>query len=516
MKKTIKINLSGLIFHLDEDAYQKLKTYLDKIHKHFELKESGKEIISDIESRIAELFQYKINKKKQVITIDDVDEVIGQLGDAEDFDEMEEKTVKEGRTKKLYRDPENAILGGVSAGIGAYFNIDAVWIRLLFVLLLFGYGIIALIYVLLWLIIPKAETYAQKLEMRGEEISISEIENRVRKEYDDVKSNLKEFQKTNQYQNFKKGLNEIFTFIGNLIKAIFNFITGIIGTALIIALVGVSLYAAGVIFFDIPGYWFWFEEGKIMLFKALNTIFDPEVSIIILSTAVLACIIPILGLIYLLFRIFGYKGNDKIVYPTGVILWVISIMVLAGTSIYQIREFSSNVTNQKVESLDLKNSQTLKLSINKRPKPDYLTEDFMWDENNYEHIGVDEEGTIYIPPVIKIIQGDSKNYQLEIKRISRGKSSEQAIENTKNINYHWELTNSSLMLDPYFIISKENKFRMQRIILSIKVPEGKQVCIPEETEQYLTEAKNSENYELYEMGDHCWKMQEGALTLAEE
>jgi hypothetical protein len=140
----------------------------------------------------------------------------------------------------------------------------------------------------------------------------------------------------------------------------------------------------------------------------------------------------------------------------------------------------------------------------------------MWDENNYEHIGVDEEGTIYIPPVIKIIQGDSKNYQLEIKRISRGKSSEQAIENTKNINYHWELTNSSLMLDPYFIISKENKFRMQRIILSIKVPEGKQVCIPEETEQYLTEAKNSENYELYEMGDHCWKMQEGALTLAEE
>ncbi len=85
MKTTVKINLSGQIFELDDDAYQALKDYLDSISKRFRNMEEGAEIISDIESRIAELFQSKISDKKEVITIEDVNDVIAIMGQPEDF-----------------------------------------------------------------------------------------------------------------------------------------------------------------------------------------------------------------------------------------------------------------------------------------------------------------------------------------------------------------------------------------------------------------------------------------------
>lgn len=177
MKKTIKINLSGTIFHFDEDAYELLSSYLEKIHAHFITSEGGSEIISDIELRMAELFQSKLSESKQVITVEDVREVIKNMGDPEDFSveqEEEKETTAPPSTKKLYRDTDNAIIGGVSAGLGAYFNIDPVWIRLIFVLLMLAYGLVGVLYILLWIFIPRAETYAQKPEMKGEKITLAE------------------------------------------------------------------------------------------------------------------------------------------------------------------------------------------------------------------------------------------------------------------------------------------------------------------------------------------------------
>jgi len=134
MKKTVKINLSGIVFTLDEDAYHELKNYLDSISSRFRDMKEGNEIISDIESRIAEIFQSKVNDKKEVITIEDVNDVISIMGKPEDFYEAEEEdfdssTKKTDYTRKenrrLYRDPENAIFGGVAAGLAAYFGISA-------------------------------------------------------------------------------------------------------------------------------------------------------------------------------------------------------------------------------------------------------------------------------------------------------------------------------------------------------------------------------------------------------
>ena len=147
MKKNISINISGIIFHIEEDAFDKLKEYLDGINKYFSSFNDSQEIISDIESRIAEIFLAKLNDEKQVITLEDVESLTATMGSIRDFQTVEEdfkednkeessaqneRTFDQSYSKKLFRDGQRKILGGVCAGIAHYFNIDPLWIRLIF------------------------------------------------------------------------------------------------------------------------------------------------------------------------------------------------------------------------------------------------------------------------------------------------------------------------------------------------------------------------------------------------
>ena len=201
MKTTIKINLSGQIFTLDEDAYQMLKDYLDAISKRFRDMEEGSEIITDIESRIAELFQLRISEKKEVIIMEDVREVIEIMGQPEDFDEGEDSEDEPGRqtrsgkkTRKLYRDPDNSVIGGVASGLAAYFGMDIWLMRLLWVIIFLatGGGVMLILYIVLWIAVPKASTATEKLEMRGEKVTVENIERTIKEEYVTVKENVKE------------------------------------------------------------------------------------------------------------------------------------------------------------------------------------------------------------------------------------------------------------------------------------------------------------------------------------
>ncbi len=191
MKKTLNTNINGISFIIDEDAYKVLNTYLSSIKSHFENKKSHEEIISDIEARIAELFQQMLNDKKQVLNIEDVNKVKEQMGQPSDFDQdTEEETVyyaKPPRSKKrLYRDINDRMIGGVCSGLGAYFNIDTVWVRLLFVVVTIS-GLSPLAYLILWVIIPAARTVSERLEMQGDPVNISNIEKSIREEMNDLR-----------------------------------------------------------------------------------------------------------------------------------------------------------------------------------------------------------------------------------------------------------------------------------------------------------------------------------------
>ncbi|MFP4025920.1 MAG: PspC domain-containing protein [Thiohalospira sp.] len=198
MKTTITVNLGGLVFHIDDDAYEMLNVYLLAIEKQFSSEEERKDIMTDIETRLAELFSEQLEGKRDVIMKDDVSRVIEILGEPEDFCEEapnKEKYKKKSYTyqanKRLYRDPDNRVLGGVCGGLGAYFNIDPIVFRIIFILIFFGMGSGLIIYIILWIVIPEALTTAQKLEMRGEPVTIENIKKAVRDEFENVRKNMK-------------------------------------------------------------------------------------------------------------------------------------------------------------------------------------------------------------------------------------------------------------------------------------------------------------------------------------
>ncbi len=201
MKKTITINLGGAVFSIDEDAYELLKNYLDKIESHFSDEGERSDILADIESRIAELFSGGASPGLKPVTIRDVEMVIGIMGDPGDIADAkgeghsssESESYSSGRKgrRRIYRDVDNRILGGVCSGISSYWSVDVLWIRTAFVVLslLFFSGF--LLYLLLWLVIPPAVTTAQKLEMKGEPVNISNIVRAVKEEFNNVRQNLK-------------------------------------------------------------------------------------------------------------------------------------------------------------------------------------------------------------------------------------------------------------------------------------------------------------------------------------
>ena len=210
MKKNLRVNISGLIFNIDDDAYKALQDYLKRLKFHFGESESSNEIILDIESRIAEMFQAKSGSVENIIDLKTVKEVIKAMGEPSEIDGEEEEKPHQNTTsnnenqsnynntythyektkRRLYRDPDNKIVGGVSSGLAVYFNMDPIWVRLAFVLLTFS-GMSILVYIILWIAIPEARTTAQRLEMRGEPINLENIERTINDEFNDISDRFK-------------------------------------------------------------------------------------------------------------------------------------------------------------------------------------------------------------------------------------------------------------------------------------------------------------------------------------
>lgn len=204
MKKTLTVNLNNTVYHIDEDAYSQLQDYLESLNDYFRNEEGASEILSDIEARIAELFKERMRFGMQIITVREVDEIISVMGHPEDFasdtlnigtddKEVGEKEVENQNTEKgedgttpqekipernrrrLFRDKDDAFLGGVASGLGYYLGVSTALVRILFVLFTFLTGYALLIYLVLWICIPEAKTAAQKLEMRGEAATVDNI-----------------------------------------------------------------------------------------------------------------------------------------------------------------------------------------------------------------------------------------------------------------------------------------------------------------------------------------------------
>lgn len=210
MNKVFNINLGGYPFTIDEDAYEHLKNYLKTIHNHFRQSEGYEEITLDIESRLAELFEEKLSGRGAIVSLSTIKDAIAIMGTPEDFGaepveegEPHQETVyeeyEEGKSnyrtgKRLFRNPDDEVIGGVCSGVSAYFGVeDPVWVRIGFVVFFFAGGFVLPLYLILWAIMKPAETAADRLAMRGKPITASNIGKIIEEELGSVGEKLNEF-----------------------------------------------------------------------------------------------------------------------------------------------------------------------------------------------------------------------------------------------------------------------------------------------------------------------------------
>lgn len=197
MKKTQTVNIGGFVFHVDEDAYKRLSKYLKEIEDYFSREPESEEIMADIEMRVAELLKERMGNSREVVRLVDVEYIESVMGNPSQFANEEEAQGNEqassagSRYRRMYRDPDNRVLGGVCSGLGAYWGIDPVIPRVIFVIVFLTAGIGLLVYLILWIVMPEAKTTAQKLEMKGEPVNFSNIGKTVKDEFEKVKKNVK-------------------------------------------------------------------------------------------------------------------------------------------------------------------------------------------------------------------------------------------------------------------------------------------------------------------------------------
>lgn len=322
MKKTLTINLNGIVWTINEDAYQELKNYLDELEKSFASDEE-KEILSDIEARISELFSERL-EKRMVVELADVEYVISVLGKISDFSE-EKQSEKENkkRLKRFYRDPENKIIAGIASGLAAYLGWDVTLLRVLFVLLLiFGFSYFLPIYLLIWLIAPEAISSSQKLEMKGVDVTIDNIKN--------IKSKIAEsMPEGKSVKTFGQRVGEI---IVGIIKWGFIIFGGFIG---ILLTIGCFLVILGLLIFGIIAL-----ADPLLVTDFMNITF-----LLLFISIFIFCLLPLIWGIWLLVRLFNRKPQKKNrlwIFWMTLLVWIIAffMMIFSG-----IRLGTSDLSN---------------------------------------------------------------------------------------------------------------------------------------------------------------------------
>jgi len=493
MKKNINVNISGLLFNIDEDAFVTLQNYLDRLKHYFGTDESGEEIISDIESRISEMFHERLSESKGVITIEDVQEIIkimGEPGEIEDESEFENTGSKQNQQRtsqkentsystkrKLYRDPDDKVIGGVSSGLAYYFGISPIWIRLSFIALTMV-GMSVLVYIILWIVIPEARTTAQKLEMRGEPINIDNIEKSIREELNNLGDKLNDLKdkhfkkKSSGLTIFERIANALISIVGFAMKSLIFFIGAVFALVAILIVIALipAFFATGSIFIHtLPGFHY------ISIFDISKLLFaGTYISKMAYVGLLLVIYIPLIAIIFHGIRlVFGYKGRSGmgatffIIWITGVILLIISGMQLAN-------DMNQKITVKTEIQLDSLNQDTLYIKMDNR----FFSNIDMIDDvdDNFNINFYADNDYFYTTPRITYNQIDSnETTKITIRKKTRANKYKKAKILAENINFPYKVHGDTLFISPLIQIAKENKWRNQKVVIELQIPEGKHI-----------------------------------------
>ncbi|EFK59922.1 PspC domain-containing protein [Sphingobacterium spiritivorum] len=482
MNKTIIININGIVFHIEEDAYETLRSYMIDIKRHFGKSEDSKEILEDIENRIAEMFSERIESgRKEVINNEDVNDVIAQMGRVSDFDTADE-SYGEGYTqqdytnnqsfsfgKKLMRDPDDTVISGVCSGIGHYVGLEARWVRLLFVLfvLLGGSGILA--YVILWIIMPVAITRADKMEMRGEAPNLQNFKKNFEEEMSGFRENFSGAGDSLS-QGVRSAGDVIVKILTVFVKAIGLVIAFSIGLSLLGLLIAVIFFA-----FGISG----FSDNGIMY--PVNFM-EPNQAYIALIAAAFAIAIPMIAIFYSIIRALFNKGSmNKYVSISLFIVWLLATGVSISYGVNTMKDFKEESTiveekplqRQAVYHLSERDVRVIKveesntkriIKIDDRDLSDFL-------KNNIR-VRVEKIDSLKAPYIKYEYSSRGKNYQLATNRASQ-------------IRYQVTQDSLGIHFDSHFKLREKELYRDQEVTVTLYLPVGSKVIIDRSLEYKL-------------------------------
>ena len=503
MNKTVNINLGGMVFHIDEDAYQKLSRYFDAIKRSLSNANGQDEIIKDIELRIAELISEKHNSDKQVISIKEIDEIITVMGQPEDYRIEDDATNTSTDTynnhstnKKLYRDKENGMVGGVLAGLGHYFGVDKVWLRILLLVMVFAWGTGVLAYIILWIVMPEAVTTAEKLEMKGEPVTISNIEKKVREEFDTVSEKIKNVDYDKMGNQVKTGAEKFATSIGDVFMNVFKVFAKFLGVILImtglVTLVGlfIGIFTLGSSSFISVPWQDFIEAGNF-------TDYPIWIFGLIMFFAVG---IPFFFLTLLGFKLLSpsLKSIGNVTKYTLLAVWLISIALAISVGIKQASAFAIEGTSVKKENIFLSPNDTLHIKFRYN---DYYAKNIN-DRNDFKFVQ-DSANTelIYSNNVyLKVLHTTEKNSYIQIEKSARGKSFKDAKERAGKIKYAIKIEGNQLILDNYLLTEVSNKFRDQEVTIYLYVTDGTLLKTDTNVEEY--DRSDNDYFNLHHSSDN--------------
>ncbi len=506
MNKTVTINLGGIVFHIDEDAYQKLSRYFDAIKRSLNNSSGQDEIIKDIEMRISELLSEKLISDKHVIGLKEIDEVITVMGQPEDYiieDDSKGEPAYQAykKSKKLYRDKEKGMIGGVAAGLSHYLGIDVVWIRVILLLFFFGFGTGILAYIILWIATPEAVTTTEKLEMTGEPVTISSIEKKVREEFDSVSEKIKNVDYDKYGNQIKTGAEKFGNSLSEIVMNIFKVFAKFLGVILIITGVTILFFLFVGIFTLGTGYWITFPWTE---FVDAGNFTDYPIWVFGLLMF-LGVGIPFFFLTLLGFRLLSpsIKSIGSIAKYTLLALWILAIAALISIGIQQASEVAYEGKTIKKETLNILPTDTLQIQF--RYNENYTND--LDDNDNFRFVKDDSKNEVLYSNNIhfEIDKTDEKAPYIQIERMARGKSFNEAKKRAEKIQFGYKLEGNKLVLDNYLLTSVAEKFRDQEIAIYLYLPEGMLFKVDKSAQHY--DQSNNDFFNLhYSSDDYLYKV----------
>jgi len=493
MNKTVSVNIGGFAFIVEENAYHILQSYLTKVKSKFSADEA--EIMVDIEARIAELLKEKIEGSKEVIDEDDINEVIDIMGQPEDYqdDDLENTSTNqddaeyveaESIKRKLFRDTDNSVIGGVCSGLAKYFDVDVSLIRFLFIFFVLFLGSGILLYIILLLVIPEAKTTADKVQMRGEQVNIDSIKAHFKNIGEDINKNLKE-------KNVNKKVSSAVNGFTRAVITIVEAFSRIIGVALVIAgIVGlffVVLYFMG--YNDIIPFTSFIKADG--FYDFLLVIYSSDLlAKIALVNFITVLIIPLFTFIYSGTKmVFDIKSSTyKPLKITLGILFGISVSLLTIVSIRAGVNFSNYGENYEKIGMSEDMGNVLYIEV-----VDIDPTLFKANEQPFgpQYMDIQSDRFALKDVNIRLKEGiDSTNFSVNLIEYSRGINERIAMENAMNVEYHVELRGDTLIVPSYIIVMNKNKFRGQGLDIDINIPSGKIVHFGERTHKLMSIHRN--------------------------